>query len=85
MPMNDLTLMVMPDQRVWIDSDSIITYLRAVQCQARNHASAAYSGGESYNYAGAMAVHQIIEQIADSIVLTGIEARDRIKGSSVSE
>lgn len=75
--------MVMPDHRVWIDADSMVEYLRMVQQQGQDEAAKAHENGESYQYAGAMAVQDVIRQIADSLVVNGMAAREEIAGRRV--
>lgn len=82
--MKDLTMMVMPDERMWIDSDSLVDYLRMVQQQATDQAESAYRSGEMPQYAASMAVQDILRQIADNIVVTGIAAREEIRGRRVA-
>lgn len=81
--MKDLTMMVMPDEKMWIDSDSLVSYLRMVQQQAQDQADVAYGRGETHHYSAGMAVQDIIRQIADNIVVTGIAAREEIRGRRV--
>lgn len=83
MPMRDLTLMVMPDGRVWIDADSMVDYLRSVEQQGIGEATRACNRGEALQYAGAMAVQDIVRQIADSLVVNGMAAREEIAGRRV--
>lgn len=84
MPMKDLLLMVMPDDRVWVDSESFVRYLRAVQDEASAHASAAREDDHVLQFAGVMAVHDILGQIADGIVLTQMEAVEELRGRRVT-
>lgn len=84
MSVKDLTMMVMPDERMWIDSDSLVEYLRMVQQQANDQAEAAYTAGKMPQYAAGMAVQDILRQIADNIVVTGMAAREEIRGRRVA-
>ena len=79
----DLTMMVMPDLRVWIDADSMVEYLRVVQREGQGQADSAYAAGETYQYAAAMAVQDFLRQMADSIVVTGMAAREEVRGRRV--
>lgn len=85
MSMKDLTFMVMPDRRVWIDADSLVEYLRMVQRQASGHADYAKGLGDTHMYAAAAGADGMLQQIADSIQVTVLSAVDRLESQRVPE
>ena len=80
----DLTLMVMPDHRVWIDADSMIAYLRYLERQGADHALKARDIGNTSSFIGAVAVKDALGQVADSVVLTSMEAREEVGSRHVA-
>ncbi len=81
--MKDITLMVMGDERVWIDLDSLIVYFRGVEAEAERHSKHAQAHGESLKYSAASAVGDATRQIADSLTLAGMEAREQMRSRRV--
>ena len=77
--MKDLTLMVMPDRKVWIDTESLIEYLRMVQRQAGAQAAQCHGAGDFTGYAAGVAVDGMMQQIADSLQVTALSAIDRLE------
>jgi hypothetical protein len=77
--MKDLTLMVMPDRKVWIDAESLIDYLRMVQRQAGAQAAKCHGDEDFTGYAAAVAVDSMMQQIADSLQVTALSAIDRLE------
>lgn len=75
----DMVMMVEPSGRVWIDSDSFVEYLRAIELRGRDKAAVEMQAGEVVNYAALMAIQDTVRQMADSIVVTAMEARDKMK------
>lgn len=73
-------MMVEPSGRVWIECDSFIDYLRIVEVSGRERAVAEFERQEMLNYAGLMAIQDTIRQIADSLVVTSMEAQDKMRG-----
>lgn len=77
--MKDITLMVQGDDRVWIDLDTFIVYLRGVEVEGKSHAADAREQGDPHKYSAALAVSDVMRQVADSLTLAGIEARERMR------
>lgn len=75
----DMVMMVEPSGRVWIDCDSFVEYLRMIEFRGRDQAAVEYRSGEVMNYAALMAIQDTVRQMADSLVVTSMEARDRMK------
>jgi prenyltransferase beta subunit len=84
MSVKDLTLMVMPDRKVWIDSESLISYMRMIQRQAGAQAAEAHGVGDFHGYAAAVAVDSMMQQMADSLQVTALSAIDRMERPRVS-
>lgn len=76
--------MVMPDRKVWIDSESLIEYLRMIQRQAAVQASGCHYRGDFHGYAAGVAVDSMMQQIADSLQVTALSAIDRMEKPRVS-
>lgn len=76
--MSALTLMVMADQRVWVDADSLVTYLRGLEEQGLDQAEQARDEGLPHKFVAALAVKDAVRQIADSVILTTMEAREEV-------
>lgn len=86
MPCSQITMMVEPGgQRVWIECDAFVEYLRMVERNGIAAAVVAYEKRDSLTYAGLMAVQDTVRQIADSLVVTSMEAQDTVRGRSVPE
>lgn len=81
--LKDITLMVQGDDRVWVDCDSMIVYLRGVETEGRDHGEAAKAAGDPWKYTAASAVSDALRQIADSLTLAGMEARETMRGRRV--
>jgi hypothetical protein len=79
---NELTLVVQSGDRVWIDLDSLVVYLRFVVDEGQKRAAEAYADGDPYIYAASMASQDIIRQIADHLVVTGMEAQEEMRSRS---
>jgi len=75
----DLTLMVMPDRKVWIDCECLVSYLRMIQRQADAHGCSASDSGDTHSYAAAMGVSGMLQQIADSLDVTALSALERME------
>ena len=74
----DLTMMVEPSGRVWIDSQSFVDYLRMVEARSRKEATARHGDNDIVSYAALMAVQDTIRQIADSLTVTAMEANAKM-------
>lgn len=75
---NELTLMVQPDGRVWIDADSMVDYFRRVEAHGHHHSRSALAAEDYPTYAAAYGTAESIRQIADSLILTMMEAREEV-------
>lgn len=67
------------DDRIWIDSDSLIAYLRDVESQAAIHSHLAEEEGDYKKAIAAFSVGDSIRQIADGLVLTAMVANDTMR------
>jgi hypothetical protein len=79
MPINSDLLVLSVDNKIWLDSDSLISYLRNVEEQARSHFNAAQINGDDRAAAAAFSVGDSVRQIADGLVLTTMVASDKIR------
>lgn len=79
----DITLMVQGDHSVWVNADSMIEYLRKVVEEGRGHGRIAYDRGDPYTYTAAMAVSDAVQQIADGLAVTCMEAHETVRGKRV--
>lgn len=71
--MSDLILMVQGDNTVWIEADSVIQYFRKAEAQGRELALDMFAR-DPVSYAAAMATSDAFRQVADSLVVTCVEA-----------
>ncbi len=83
MPLKDITLMVQGDDRVWLDCESMIVYLRNVETEGHEHGQAAKAAGDPWKHTAALAVSDALRQIADSLTLAGMEARETMRSRRV--
>jgi len=72
-------LILAVDNRIWIDSDSLISYLRCVENQAVEHSGNAEQQGDFTKAVAALSAGDSIRQIADGLVLTAMVANDTIR------
>lgn len=73
-------MMVEPGgQRVWIETNAFIEYLRMIERKSSAQATAAYEARDLVTYAGLMAIQDTVRQIADSIVVTAMSAQDAVR------
>lgn len=79
MSLEDNILILAVDNRIWIDSDSLISYLRNVETQAVAHSGDAEDRGEYAKALAALSAGDSIRQIADGLVLTAMVANDTIR------
>jgi hypothetical protein len=77
-PSHDLIFAVQ-SERMWVDVNSLIGFLRSVVEDGRAEARAAFEADQMFQYAAAMAVQDIIRQIADHLTVTEIEAQERMR------
>lgn len=71
--------MVMPDRKVWIDTESLIEYLQMVHRQASAQAFHCHGEQDFMGYAAGIAVASMMQQIADSLQVTALSAIDRME------
>lgn len=83
MPMPlDITLMVEPSgERVWVDTSSLVEYLRHVERAGVAQAQSALESKDALTYAGLTAVHDTIRQLADSLTVTALEAQETMRSA----
>lgn len=79
MPIDTNILILAVDNHIWVDSDSLISYLRDVEQQAATHLRAAEEQGDYKNAIAAYSVGDSIRQIADGLVLTAMVANDTMR------
>lgn len=77
---SQITMMVEPGgQRVWIETNAFVEYLRMIERKGADQAAAAYEARDLVTYAGLMAIQDTVRQIADSIVVTAMSAQDAVR------
>ena len=79
MPIDTSQIMMMVEpgnNRVWIECDAFVEYLRMVE--RKGHATLAAHGDppDPKMYAVLMAIQDTVRQIADSLVVTAMSAQD---------
>jgi len=79
MPIESNIVILAVDGRIWIDSYSLISYLRGVETQADAHRLMAEDQGDYRKAVAAYSVGDSIRQIADGLVLTSMVADDTIR------
>lgn len=79
MPIETSVLVLSLDDRVWLDSDTLVAYLREVEQQAYEQAEEARDRADDVRAVAAYASSQTIRQIADSVVLTAMTAGDKVR------
>lgn len=67
------------DDRIWVDSESLITYLRDVEETADKHYKEARVDGDERKAVAAYSSGDIVRQIADGLVLTTMYAGETIR------
>jgi hypothetical protein len=73
-------MMVEPgNQRVWIESNAFVEYLRMIERKSAGQADAALEARDLVTYAGLMAIQDTVRQIADSIVVTSMSEQDSMR------
>lgn len=85
MPLEKNIVILAVDNRIWIDSDSLISYLRDVEQQAALHSHDAEEHGDYRKALAAYSVRDSIRQIADGLVLTAMVANDTMRSRRESE
>lgn len=73
-------MMVEPSgERVWIETGAFVEYLRMIERKGAEQAAQAYDSRDLVTYAGLMAIQDTVRQIADSIVVTAMEAQNTVR------
>jgi hypothetical protein len=73
-------MMVEPgNNRVWIESNAFIEYLRMIERKSAVQAEAALTARDVVTYAGLMAIQDTVRQIGDSIAVTAMEAQETMR------
>lgn len=78
--MGSNVLVMVVDQRVWFESQSLVEYLKSVQRQARLVAEQATGDGEVERAIAGVAVEDALRQIVDGVVLTSMHAGEEVLG-----
>ena len=79
MSINTDLLILATDDRIWLDSESLIAYLREVEEQATLFLEQAQDEGDYQKAIAAYSVGDSIRQITDGLILTAMVAGDRIR------
>ena len=79
MSLDASVLVLAMDDRIWVDSDSLIGYLREVERQANEHMTLAQSRQDEATAVAAYSSGEMVRQIADGLVLTTMVAHDKIR------
>jgi len=84
-PLDQQSVLVMLlDDRVWIDSGTLISYLRIIEDQASVHIEEAKESGDKGRQVAAFGGREVVRQIADGIVLTTMTANEEIRAKRES-
>jgi hypothetical protein len=78
-PVKQSVLVMALDDKVWLDSDSLISYFRAVEMQARAHFEDAQRESDEQKAIAAFSSQDLIRQIADGLVLTTMVAAETVR------
>lgn len=79
MPLDSSVLVLAMDDRVWLDSDSLVAYLREIERQAHEHMENAQQNRDEARAVAAYSSGEMVRQIADGLVLTTMVASDKIR------
>lgn len=85
MPLETSVLVLSLDDRIWLDSDSLIAYLREIERQAQAHYKVAETELDGPKAVAAYSTGDMVRQIADGLVLTTIAAAETIRGRRGSQ
>lgn len=80
MPMTQTITVLATDDRIWVDAETLVQYLRDIEGQAGLHFQQAQLDEQ---YSAAVAAHsakELVRQIADGLVLTTMTAGERLRG-----
>lgn len=72
------------DDRVWLDSDSLVAYLREIERQAQEYMQAAREDHDDARAVAAYSSGEMVRQIADGLVLTTMVANDKLRAKRES-
>ena len=84
MSLDTSVLVLVMDDKIWVDSDSLIGYLREVERQATEHVAVAKSREDEATAVAAYSSGEMVRQIADGLVLTTMIAHDKIRAKRES-
>lgn len=84
MPLDSSVLVLAMDDRVWLDSDSLVAYLREIERQAHAHMENAQRDKDEARAVAAYSSGEMVRQIADGLVLTTMVASDKIRAKRES-
>jgi len=77
--MNSSVLVLAMDDHIWVDSESLILYLRQVEQQSQDYLETARECGDAQTALAAYASAETVRQIADGLVLTALMAGDKVR------
>lgn len=78
-PLDAKVLVLAMDDRIWVDSESLIMYLREVEETAMKHYADAREENDNYKAVAAYSSGDAIRQITDGLVLTTMHAGETIR------
>ena len=84
MPLDKSVLVLALDDRIWVDSDSLISYLREIEILARDHMELAKLHDDAERAVAAYSSGEMVRQIADGLVLTTMVANDKLRAKRES-
>lgn len=79
MPLDTSVLVLSLDDRIWLDSDSLLAYLREIERQAEEQMESAREHEDDVRAVAAYSSSHTVRQIADGLVLTVMVAGDKIR------
>jgi hypothetical protein len=79
MPVTQSITVLATDDRIWLDADTLVLYLRDIEEQAAVHLSEARNDGYYPNVVAAHSARELARQIADGIVLTSMMAAEKLR------
>lgn len=84
MPLDTSVLVLAMDDRIWVDSDSLVAYLREIERMAHSHMESAQACEDDVRAVAAYSSSEMVRQIADGLVLTTMIAHDKIRAKRES-
>ena len=76
---SSVTVMVMPDGRIWLDALTTIDYFRRAEKQAQVKSQECAAQNSRDGVVAAAAIEDVMRQIADSLTLTSMEAGEEVR------